>query len=136
MTEERSRFDIPVELRFRDLDAYGHVNNASYFTLMETARVKFLHKNYPQVFRGGPLFLVAKASCEFKRPIRLAEEVTVRISASRFGRSSFVISYDILASDGTLHARGETKMVTVDREHHRPTSVPDDFRKILAPEEA
>lgn len=131
MTSDEKHFDFHVELRFRDLDAYGHVNNASYFTLMESARVKFLQQLYPQGLQSGPLFLVARASCDFKRPLALEEGVIVRLRASRFGRSSFYLTYEILTREETLHAEAETRMVCVDRETHRPTAVPGDFRSLV-----
>ena len=132
MTSDGRHFDLPVEIRFRDLDAYGHVNNASYFTIIETARVKFLQQFYPQGLESGPLFLVARASCDFKRPLGLVEGVTVRLRASRFGRSSFYLTYQVISEDGTVHAEAETRMVCVDRESHRPTSVPRDFSSLVA----
>ncbi|MFW6337297.1 MAG: acyl-CoA thioesterase [Alkalispirochaetaceae bacterium] len=131
MTTNEKHFDLPVEVRFRDLDAYGHVNNASYFTIIETARVKFLQRFYPQGLESGPLFLVARASCDFKRPLGLTDGVTVRLWASRFGRSSFYLTYEIVSKDGTVHAQAETRMVCVDRTSHRPTAVPGDFRSLL-----
>jgi acyl-CoA thioester hydrolase len=131
MTSDEKHFDLPVELRFRDLDAYGHVNNAAYFTLLESARVKFLQQLYPQGLESGPLFLVARAACDFKRPMGLEEGVIVRLRASRFGRSSFYLTYEVLSKEGTLHAEAETRMVCVDRETHRPTSVPSEFRSLV-----
>jgi acyl-CoA thioester hydrolase len=131
MTSDEKHFDLPVELRFRDLDAYGHVNNAAYFTLLESARVKFLQQLYPQGLESGPLFLVARAACDFKRPMGLEEGVIVRLRASRFGRSSFYLTYEVLSKEGTLHAEAETRMVCVDRQTHRPTSVPSEFRSLV-----
>lgn len=131
MTRDEKHFDLPVEIRFRDLDAYGHVNNASYFTIIETARVKFLHQFYPQGLESGPLFLVARATCDFKRPLSLVDSVTVRLRAARFGKSSFYLTYEVLSKDGTVHAEAETRMVCVDRERHRPTAVPGNFRSLV-----
>jgi acyl-CoA thioester hydrolase len=131
MTRDEKHFDLPVEIRFRDLDAYGHVNNASYFTILESARVKFLQQYYPQGLESGPLFLVARAACDYKRPLGLVEGVTVRLRASRFGRSSFYLTYEILSDEGVAHAQAETRMVCVDRETHRPTAVPGDFRSLV-----
>ena len=131
MERTTPRFDIPVELRFRDLDAYGHVNNAAYFTLIETARVKFLHHYYPEGISSGPLFVVARATCDFRRPMGMIERVIVTITATEFGRSSFSLIYTIRDEENNHYADATTKMVAVDCETKRPTAVPTGFDALL-----
>ena len=65
-------FSTPIKIRFRDLDAFGHVNNAVYFTYMEVARTDYfthvglLKNEWPPIF-----FIIAEATCQFKAPIQM-----------------------------------------------------------------
>ncbi len=62
-------YTIEIQVRFRDADAYGHVNNAVFFTYMETARFSFLKEQFVNLMKSGITFLVAKSECEYKQPI-------------------------------------------------------------------
>lgn len=139
MTDTESRqnpqFDLTVEIRFRDLDAYGHVNHANYFTLIESARTRFMIDQFRGERRAeNPLFLVVRASCEYKRPIELVPSVRVLITASDLGRSSFTLHYRIIGEEGTLHATAQTRMACVDGATQRPTPIPSWFRELVAPD--
>ncbi|SIQ54564.1 acyl-CoA thioester hydrolase [Alkalispirochaeta americana] len=128
------QFDLTVEIRFRDLDAYGHVNHADYFTLIESARTRFMIDQFRAERRAeNPLFLVVRASCEYKRPIELVPSVRVLITASDLGKSSFTLHYRIVGEDGTLHATAQTRMACVDGATQLPTPIPSWFRELVAP---
>lgn len=133
MNEDVPLIDVIVEVRFRDLDAYGHVNHADYFTLLETARTRFMMEQFTPERRRETLFLVVRAACEYKRPIELVSSVRVLIRASRMGRSSFYLDYQILGADDTLHAVAQTRMACVDPVTQRPRAIPEWFRQVVAP---
>ena len=90
-----NRFSIRLNVRFRDVDALGHVNNAVYFTYMESARTEYWMK----LFHIGDLrdlqFIVAHAECDFKIAARFGDELEVSIWTSSIGNSSFVWDYEI-----------------------------------------
>jgi acyl-CoA thioester hydrolase len=90
MNKELFRFSTTVEVRWRDLDAMNHVNNAVYFTYMEQARVHYLRDLdlVPDVPTEIGIIL-AEARCQFKSPLRLRECVTIHVRVSDIGRSSF-----------------------------------------------
>ena len=120
-----------IEVRFADLDAYGHVNNAIFFTYLETARVKLFRERFPEIMQSGLLFLVVEASCRYRKPIELEDQVHIDISAEDLGRSSFTFSYLIHDGRGKEFADARTVMVCFDPERSKPISLPDDFRKAL-----
>ncbi len=120
---------VPIELRFADLDAYGHVNNATYFTLMETARIKLFHDHFIESMNQGLLFLVAKAQCEYKLPIGLKDRVVVSLEIARVGNTSFDIEYELHNDSGNTFARGSTLMVCYDGKAKKPVSIPESFKQ-------
>lgn len=125
-------FTTEIEVRFADLDAYGHVNNAVFFTYLETARTKLFLGPFREFLDGGLLFLVARAECDYRQPIELREKVTVTLHPTRVGRSSFELAYTLHDGSGTAYAEAKTVMVCFDRKLGRTVPVPDAFRTAFA----
>ena len=127
------RHSVPIELRFADLDAYGHVNNATYFTLLETARTKLLQDQFIEFMDQGLLFLVVKAECEYKKPMALKDSLIVSLEMVRVGNSSFDIEYELHNDKGTTFARAKTVMVCYDGRAQKPVRMPESFKQQIAP---
>ncbi|MBW6511465.1 MAG: acyl-CoA thioesterase [Desulfuromonadaceae bacterium] len=130
MTEIK-KYSIPVELRFADLDAYGHVNNAVYFTLLETARTKLFHDKFIEFMGQSLLFLVAKAECEYKLPIGLDDVMIITLEIARVGNSSFDIDYVLHNGDGKLFGLAKTVMVCYDGKAKKPTRIPKSLKQMM-----
>lgn len=123
------KLSTEIEIRFADLDAYGHVNNAIFFTYLETARVKLFRERFAELMQKGLLFLVVEASCRYRRPIELNDRVLVDISTEDVGRSSFTFSYLVHDGEGKEFADARTVMVCFDQGRGKVVSLPEDFRK-------
>ncbi len=133
---EYKTFRIPVELRFRDLDAYGHVNHAEFFTFMETARVKLMEQELEQrMGAGAPLFVVVEASCRYKEFITLRPEVVIVIQVDQMKRASFDLLYTITDGAERVFAVARTTMVCLDAATQRPTPIPERFIELLREKE-
>jgi acyl-CoA thioester hydrolase len=132
---------VPVEVRFRDLDAMGHVNNAVFLTYFEQARLAFWMGLHPSGTPGEAIepsrigFVVARAECDYASPVKLGEKLLVGCRADDFGTSSFAFEYRIVAAGGAvdgevrLVASGRTVQVTWDWVSEKKTPVPDDLKK-------
>jgi acyl-CoA thioester hydrolase len=131
LTAETFHCSTPVKIRFRDLDAFGHVNNAVYFTFMEVARVEY----FAQIglLKSGefpsPFFIIAEASCQFKAPIDMETSLIIQVRVSRLGNSSFDMEYRFVdeVSDAML-AAGRTVQVTFDYAANRSVPLPNEWR--------
>ncbi|WP_018111564.1 acyl-CoA thioesterase [Thermus igniterrae] len=116
---------VPVEVRFRDLDALGHVNNAVYLSYFEVARVAyFAHLERDWLAKGH--FILARAEVDFLRPVHLGDRVEVGVRVVRLGRSSFDMEY-LLTAQGEPAARGKTVQVWL--EGGRPAPLPPAIRE-------
>jgi acyl-CoA thioester hydrolase len=127
-----NEFKIRFDVRFRDVDVLGHVNNATYFTYMESARTEFWLK----VFGGQDLydlnFIVVHAECDFKRPAHFGDEIEVSLRTSTIGNSSFVWDYEIRnAKSSELFAAGKTIQVYYDHKEKKSRPVPQEVREKL-----
>lgn len=132
---------VPVEVRFRDLDAMGHVNNAVYLTYFEQARLAFWLAIHPGGAPGEAVaperigFVVARAECDYASPVRLGERLLVGCRVGDFGASSFAFDYRIVAAGGSVDAEvrlvasGRTVQVTWDWKDGKKTPVPEDLRR-------
>ncbi|WP_020674512.1 YbgC/FadM family acyl-CoA thioesterase [Geopsychrobacter electrodiphilus] len=125
------KISTEIEVRFADLDAYGHVNNAIFFTYLETARVKLFRQRFAEQMKNGLLFLVVEASCRYRLPIELNDRVLIDIETEALGRSSFTFSYLIHNGDGKEFATARTVMVCYDAKKAKTISLPVDFRAAL-----
>ncbi|HSM57802.1 MAG TPA: thioesterase family protein [Candidatus Sulfomarinibacteraceae bacterium] len=122
-------FHSRVSVRFRDVDAMGHVNNAVYFTYMEVARGE-MFKDLLSIKTPQDLpFVVGEACCRYHSPARFGETLLVGLGVSRFGNKSFDLVYQIDGQDGRLVATGHTAMIMYDYEAEKTVPVPPEFRR-------
>lgn len=132
MLRERFRVVVPVQVRFRDLDAMGHVNNAVYLTYLEMGRLAYYRElmglTHPKDFN----FILAHVSIDFRSPVVLGETVYVGLSVTRVGRRSFEFTYELReGASGRLVAEATSVQVMYDYQRQTPIPVPDEFRRRL-----
>ena len=139
MSDPVFHFSTPIKIRFRDLDAFGHVNNAVYFTFMEMARVEYF-KQLGLLQLGefpSPFFIIAEATCQFKAPIDMATPLIIQVRVSRLGNSSFDMEYRFVDEvSGAVLASGRTVQVTFDYAANRSVPLPAAWRQALVTFEA
>jgi acyl-CoA thioester hydrolase len=120
----------PIEVRFRDLDALGHVNNGVIFTYVETARVRYIAEvgiRLPQTGWQDISFILAHINCDFRRPIFYGQKVEVGSRIVEIGRSSFKLEHRVEA-EGELAAEGYGVIVHYDYSTGRSVPLSDELR--------
>ncbi len=123
---------VGIEVRYRDLDPLGHVNNAVYLSYIELARVRYfeLLGALEGALGRGEAPVVARAEIDYRRPIYLGEAVRVGARVVRVGRSSFAMDYRV-ESDGKLAAEARTVHVWLGR-GGRPEALPEVLKARVA----
>jgi acyl-CoA thioester hydrolase len=125
-------FRIRFSVRFRDVDVLGHVNNAVYFTYMETARTEYWLTTFGVKDLTELSFIVAHAECDFKIPARFGDELEVTIRTTAVRNSSFDWEYEIRrVNSPDLIAKGKTIQVYYDYKTGKSSPVPADVREKL-----
>ncbi len=124
-----SVFRMHIPLRWSDLDAFNHVNNACYLTFVEQARIEWLETiGEPWVTdEYGPV--LAQTLLNYTRAIEYPAKVFVELSVAKLGTSSVTLSHRIVAEDGTLHCDGHAVTVWVDRRSGKSRPLPDGVRR-------
>lgn len=123
-------FSSDIQVRFRDIDAMGHVNNAVYATYVEQARTEYFRQILDEGLDAVSTVL-ASLELSYERPILLDQSVTIEIDVPEMGRSSLPMTYEVLA-DGERVATAESVQVFLDPETEKPSPIPDRFRKRIA----
>lgn len=124
----------PISVRWGDMDAMGHVNNAAYFTYCESARMSYFQEirmdQLRQEVHHGPA--VVTATCNFHRQLHYPAEIEVGARASKIGSTSFTLEYAIYRR-GTeeLIADGSSVIVWVDYDQGKAIAVPEALVKAI-----
>lgn len=119
---------VPHRVIFRDIDSFGHVNNAVYFTYFELARTDLWF-----ALAGGEnprdvAFIVARAECDFRAQLGL-EAIEIRVRIGELRNSSFDTDYEIRKSDGgQLAATGRVVVVLYDWETQSKVPISNELR--------
>ena len=135
-TPEDFRFSCPIDVRFRDIDAMGHVNNAVYATYFENARAGYIEALDLELGEGGELterfpFIVVDLYCRFLSAVKIDENLNAYIRCD-LGRSSFVFQYLLTSAKDERHvAIGETTQVSFSYARNRTTRISQEFREAV-----
>ena len=123
----------PIEVRFADMDAMGHVNNAVYLTYIEIARVKY----FEVVLDSGvdfkkQGFILANAKIDFISAIEEYDKIHVATRCTRIGTKSFDLEYEIVKTNHTppvVAAKATTILVGYDYHEKKTLVIPDVWKK-------
>jgi acyl-CoA thioester hydrolase len=140
------RYEHPIEVRFADTDALGHVNNAVYLTYFEAARAGYYAEVTGAPFGTGAraaerTFVIAEAELTYRAPAFFGETVIVGCRFGWTSRSSFGLEYRIRAEKSAVAAArvvadGTSVQVMFDLERNRVMRVPQDLIEMFEKYEA
>jgi acyl-CoA thioester hydrolase len=129
----------PITIRFADLDAQAHVNNAVYLTYLESARLGYYEQ--AGIWRPNPSMqtgmVVAHIDIDYLAPIRFGQAIQVGLRLDRMGNKSFTLAFLIeLIKEKTPLARGTSVMVPYDQKTGTSIPIPADWREKITQFEA
>jgi acyl-CoA thioester hydrolase len=124
-------YRMPIALRWRDLDAFNHVNNANFLTFLEEARIRWFESLDREWVNDVMAPLLAAVQMNYRMPIPYPANVMVELYADRVGNTSATLGHRIVSEDGaTLYADGHVVMVWIERASGRPIPLPDAVREM------
>jgi acyl-CoA thioester hydrolase len=126
-------FRMPVALRWRDLDAFNHVNNSNFLTYLEEARIRWFASWGGEWVSETMAPLLAAVQLNYRMPIPYPSDVVVELFTDRLGTSSVTIGHRIMSEDGaTLYCDGHVVVVWIERASGRPIPLPQAVRTAMA----
>lgn len=127
------KFKTHIQIRFKDTDQMGHVNNANHLTYFELARMAYFNEVINEKIEWNKEgIILAHIEIDYKDPILLEDEVWVYTRLSRVGKSSFDMDYKIVRSGAagtSLAAEGKSVQVCYNYDLGKAIPVPDAWRE-------
>ncbi|MEP7045000.1 MAG: thioesterase family protein [Dokdonella sp.] len=121
---------VPLAVRWGDLDAFNHVNNATFLVYVQEARLAWLAQIEGAWFDETMMPVVAAVQMNYRRQLAWPAQILVELLPTRVGNSSLTIAHRILAANdpACVHADGEVVMVWIDPESGRSVALPEAIR--------
>ncbi|MCA1980610.1 MAG: acyl-CoA thioesterase [Calditerrivibrio sp.] len=124
-------YSCEVEVRYADLDAYGHVNHATFLTYLETVRTKLFINEFNELLTKNIFLIIVRVECDYKHPIHLGDKVIIDIKTDEIKRTSFTLSYTIHNGNGITYAEAKTTLVSFDNSKKRAIEIPPELKNKL-----
>ena len=126
-------FERVIPIRWGDMDAMGHVNNACYFRYLETLRIDWFRHIGCLTSPGGVGPLIVNAFCNFIRQLEYPGDVLAKHYVGALGRSSIdtYATLERLDMPGVIHASGGATVVWTDFRAQKSVALPDHYRALL-----
>jgi len=128
-TQPQALFVAPIGVRWRDLDAFNHVNNSNYLTYLEEARLQWL-RHVPGWFDEQSMPVLAASEINYRRPIEWPAQLLVELTCERLGNSSITLAHRIVDADddAQLYSDGKVVMVWMNPTTGNPVPLPQSIR--------
>lgn len=124
---------VEFPIRWPDMDAYRHVNQARYLDAMSETRAQWLREVLADNALGDYHYFVAETRCEFYKSFKYPGTMQIKQYVIHKGRSSFTLEYDFYApGEEKMYAKGMARMVCVDPKTERPAKIPENLAKLLS----
>ncbi|MBO5467584.1 MAG: acyl-CoA thioesterase [Prevotella sp.] len=127
------RHSMPAQIRFSDVDQFGHVNNSVYFALYDLAKttyVKDVLGDSVDWRRMG--IVVANINANFLLPVFFDDKIKIETATVHLGNKSFTLLQRAVTEDtGEVKCECKTVMVMFDLKEKQPMQIPDEFKAII-----
>lgn len=121
------RHKIPCQLRFNDIDMFGHVNNSVYLQFFDLAKLDYIHNVLGKDFNAQSIaMVVANINCDFHSPAKIDEQLEVLTAVIAVGDKSMVLEQRIQnLKNGDVKCTARTVMVGFDIATSESAQIPD-----------
>jgi acyl-CoA thioester hydrolase len=126
----------PIQIRFCDIDAMGHLNNAVYLSYYEIARIRYFNSVLQTDWDDRQVGLIlAKSEVNYKMPVFFTDTIEVYVRCSRIGNKSFEVEYEmvkVLANgEKQIASTGSTVLVAFNYDTQQSIAVPQQWKETL-----
>ncbi|MFB6465372.1 acyl-CoA thioesterase [Cytobacillus sp. Hz8] len=124
--------EIQITARFGETDVLGHINNASYFSYLEEARIRFFEEIGYEIRKNKWNFILASTKCDFVNQGYFNQKMTISTYVSHIGTKSFQLEQEVICSETrNLIAKAKAVIVYFDFEKQESMEIPDLLREGL-----
>ena len=128
------KHSIPIQLRFNDTDALGHVNNSTYFSFYDLGKTEYFRTLYGDNYFTKEIYIVvAHAEVDFLEPVFLTDEISVETAVTHIGSKSFTLYQQIRDKrTDSIKCKCTTIMVGYDFKKKITIPISDEWRRVIA----
>lgn len=131
-TELTYRHVMPVQIRFSDVDQYGHMNNSSYFSIYDLAKTAYMRDVFGDKEWDNLGIVVANINADFLAPVFFSDDLYIETSVIHLGHKSFtLLQRAVNKASGVLKCQCRTVMVGYDVATKEPVELPDSFKQTI-----
>lgn len=129
--EGKDIFETTVEIRFADIDAMGHVNNAVYFSYFEQARMAYFKERVARIWDWNEDgVIVARNEIDYVFPVFLNDRMIIRLWVEHVGSKSFTVCYRVVVGE-RLCATGKSVLVCFNHKNKATQLLPEAWRTVF-----
>lgn len=126
------RHTLLVQIRFNDVDQYGHMNNSSYFSLYDLAKTSYMRDVFGNKDWHHMGIVVANINADFLAPVFFSDDLIIETTVIHLGHKSFtLLQRAINKASGVLKCQCRTVMVGYDVATKEPVELPADFKQAV-----
>lgn len=127
---EKRHFETPIEVKYRDVDAMGHVSSTVYYDYLQHAYLTFMHALLDLPPAEKLPHIMVKTACEYVHPAHYGDRLKVCSSVTRFGSKSFDLEHVMMldGADSRMVAKGYSTHVMFDYSNNASLPVPEEFK--------
>lgn len=126
------RHSVALQLRFNDIDMFGHVNNAMYLQYFDMGKLAFFKQYMHSGFEHEPTVpVVVNINVDFHTLTLIDERISVETAVEHIGDTSLTLAQRIVTADGAVKCSARTVMVNIDVRTHTPTTISPEWRAKL-----
>lgn len=130
LPEINFRHCLPVQIRFNDIDMFGHLNNSVYIQFLDLGKYAYFRQFMSDTFGREPTApVVANINCDFIEPTKIDERLEVLTAITDIADSSMTLDQRVVSTTGRVKCSARTIMVNIDLSTGRPTTVSDTWRR-------
>ncbi len=132
--EEEIKFNhfMPAQIRFSDVDQFGHVNNSVYFSLYDLAKTTYFKDVLGKSEWGELVVVVANINANFFMPVFFSDEMEIETAAVHLGNKSFTLLQRAVAKNtGEVKCECRTILVMYDLLTKEPMPIPQEYKDAI-----
>lgn len=133
MEEVKFKHVMPIQIRFSDVDLYGHMNNNAYFSLYDLAKTSYLRDVFGYKEEWNKLgVVVANINADFLAPVFFSDELVIETTVIHLGHKSMtLLQRAVNKASGVLKCQCRTVMVGYDMNTKEPVELPLEYKKAI-----
>lgn len=123
---------MPAQIRFSDVDQFGHVNNSVYFSLYDLAKTTYFKDVLGMSNWGDVVVVVANINANFYMPVFFSDELEIQTSAVQLGNKSFTLCQRaVIKGSDVVKCECHTVLVMYDLLTKEPTEIPQHYKDAI-----